>query len=322
MRIFLTGGSGFVGSALIEYLSIHHTVHALVRSDIAAERVRWLGASPVSGCLDDVGLLDLRGFDAVVHADAPVLFWGPPEHFEAGIVQPATALYERALQCGVASFVHISSESVMQGAPSLLDIDESLPIDEDPPSRLGQAKLLAEQKLTKIQRASCKLIVFRPPFIWGAASPSLKKILLRARAGRFAWIDSGTSSFEAIHVMNLARAVGTAIETNPNAGIYLVTDGRARTVRSFFEPIFAANGIETPSSSIPLSFIRPLADLVEAGWQYLSIFNPPPLTVFEVDFFSKPRRYRIDKAVVELGYVPLAPGPELNNAIPAPAHEH
>ena len=55
---FVTGGSGFVGGALIERLrSESWDVRALARSDAAADSVRDLGANAVPGDLDDVAAL-------------------------------------------------------------------------------------------------------------------------------------------------------------------------------------------------------------------------------------------------------------------------
>jgi uncharacterized protein YbjT (DUF2867 family) len=52
---FVTGGSGFVGGALIERLRGEGwDVRALARSERAAERVRELGAEPVMGDPDDL----------------------------------------------------------------------------------------------------------------------------------------------------------------------------------------------------------------------------------------------------------------------------
>ena len=59
---FVTGGSGFVGGALIERLRAEGwDVRALARSERAAERVRELGAEPVMGDLDDRDAARRRG---------------------------------------------------------------------------------------------------------------------------------------------------------------------------------------------------------------------------------------------------------------------
>ena len=55
---FVTGGSGFIGGALIERLRREGwDVRALARSEVAAARVRELGAEPLSGDLGDGGAL-------------------------------------------------------------------------------------------------------------------------------------------------------------------------------------------------------------------------------------------------------------------------
>ena len=82
---FVTGGSGFIGGALIERLRREGwDVRALARSDGAAERVRELGAEPVMGDLDDRESLraGAEGAEVVFHSAAKVEDWGDPADFE------------------------------------------------------------------------------------------------------------------------------------------------------------------------------------------------------------------------------------------------
>jgi nucleoside-diphosphate-sugar epimerase len=73
---FVTGGSGFIGGALIERLRREGwEVRALARSERAAERVRELGAEPVMGDLDD---LHVEGCEIAFHAAAKVEDFGDP----------------------------------------------------------------------------------------------------------------------------------------------------------------------------------------------------------------------------------------------------
>src|SRR6478752_8239429 len=71
MRIFLTGGTGYLGSVLLErLLSAGHEVDALARTAAGAERLTDAGANVVRGSLEDTDVLRAAATsaDAVVHA--------------------------------------------------------------------------------------------------------------------------------------------------------------------------------------------------------------------------------------------------------------
>lgn len=78
MRIFVTGGSGFLGSRMIRTLvNQGHEVIALARSTSSGERIRTLGATPITGDLERPEQLSLPEIEAVVHAAAYFRFAGP-----------------------------------------------------------------------------------------------------------------------------------------------------------------------------------------------------------------------------------------------------
>lgn len=70
MRVFVTGASGFLGSAVVpELMAAGHEVLGLVRSEASAEKVKKLGATPIHGTIDDPAFLKAtaRAVDGVVH---------------------------------------------------------------------------------------------------------------------------------------------------------------------------------------------------------------------------------------------------------------
>lgn len=78
-KAFITGGSGFLGRAMISFLINHNwEVNALVRSEKAAKIVTKLGAKPIDGELSNIEAMSagMLGCQAVFHSAAHVGDWG------------------------------------------------------------------------------------------------------------------------------------------------------------------------------------------------------------------------------------------------------
>ena len=306
MRVFVTGGSGFLGQHLVQRLIQEgHQVLALARTAEAASILRQQGCTTIAGDLANLNTWShtLSSADVVVHAAAPVSFWGEWPMFESQIVMATIALYRAANHAGVSQFIYISSESVLQGDKPLLDITEAEPYPADPNSIYGRAKKMAEIRLRQ-SHFDTSITILRPSFIWGANCPALDRLCNLARSGRFIWLDNGSSAFERVHVDNAVEAIILAFRRQRD-GLYLLTDDDAGSVRDFLEPVFRSQHIPVPTLSLPSLLLKPAARGMELLWQSLNIKRMPPLTRFEVAFLSQPRRYDISHVRRELGYEPV-----------------
>src|SRR4051794_35742285 len=181
---FVTGGSGFVGGALIERLRREGwDVRALARSDASAVRVRELGAEPVMGDLDDVRI---EGCEVAFHAAAKVEDFGDPGDFERINVQGTRNVVAACEAGGVRRLVHVGTEAALMAGKPLVNVDERAELRPDSPVLYSSSKAKAEQIVRGANGGDLETAVVRPRFVWGKGDTSLlPQIVELVQSGRF-----------------------------------------------------------------------------------------------------------------------------------------
>ncbi len=305
MRIFVTGGSGFVGGHAIERLAPTHTVLAMARSDRSAAAVEGFGAEAVRCALDTVEAKHLAGVDAVVHAAAYVEEWGTRHDFWRANVDGTTRLLEAARAAGVRRFVHIGTEAALFDGHDLLDVDETHPYPARQRFLYSETKAEAERRVLAANAPDFTTISLRPRLIWGPRDASvLPAILAKAKAGQFMWLDHGRQQTSTCHVHNLARAIERALTAGEGGHAYFIADADRGTLRDFFTPLAQTQGVTLPTKSMPGWLARSLAAVVEGVWRTLRLRKAPPLTRFAASMFSASITVDTTRARTELGYAP------------------
>jgi nucleoside-diphosphate-sugar epimerase len=306
---FVTGGSGFIGGALIRRLVAEGwDVHALVRSEASAQKVTALGAKAIAGDLADVPSMAVGAqyCEIVFHCAAHLGDWGTREEFERGNVQGTRNALAAARQAGLRRFVHVGTEAALLAGEPLVEVDERAPLRFDSPALYSSTKARAEEAVIEANHNGLETVVVRPRFVWGRGDTTLLPLLTDAvRSGRLAWIGGGHHRTSTTHIDNTVHGLMLAAERGAPGGVYFVTDGEPVVFRDFITRLLATQGVEAPTRSVPTRVARAVAATSEAAWRLLPLPGRPPLTRLTVWVSGLETTLDITRAREELGYAPV-----------------
>jgi nucleoside-diphosphate-sugar epimerase len=317
-RVFLTGGSGFLGrvvAANLQAAGHHLTLLTRDRARVPAAIAQRSNSSTtlVQGTLDDPAsyAAALDGADVVVHAaksdDAD-----PRRRAQRDIDATATLL-QRSIDQGVRRIVFVSSISVYD-VPAAGVVNETSPrtASDDP---YAMSKVQAE-RIVLDRRGSIEVVVLQPANIYGPGPCWWSgSILDMMRHGRIILVNDGEGTSNMVHVNDVAQAVRLAIDCPTAAGeTFLITDGQPIPWRRYFEMLEALIG---RSASLPLSRMeamamsRRLSDRSFGAramrWLRRRLLGEPlvfPLSDGAIDKYAAKAVFDISKARQLLGYEP------------------
>src|SRR5271165_975901 len=243
MRVFITGASGFVGSALVpELLGAGHRVVGLARSDASAADLRAAGAEVHRGSLEDLESLraGAAGGDAVVHlAFVGTSGFAEAARIDAQAVETIGAVLERSGR----RFVVATGIGVQAGRVA------AVPESNAPPAARLAGPRAALRFLDKKVHTT---IVCLPPVTHGPGDTHgfVPRLIAVARDKKVsAFVGDGANRWPAVHVHDAARLFHLALEKLPaGAAVHAVAD-EGIPIRNVAEVIGRHLGV--PVESIP-----------------------------------------------------------------------
>jgi len=263
MKLAVTGGTGFVGSHLIDAaLAAGHEVKALTRRpQEPRERVLW-----ISGSLDDREALKtlVEDADAVIHV-AGVISAPDKASFEHGNVTGTLAMLAAATAGGVRRFVHVSSLAAREPKLSLY----------------GASKARAEEL---VESSGLDWAIVRPPAVYGPGDRETLELFKMAKRGLVLLPPKGRVSL--VHVDDLARLLlALTARGTPRRLVIEPDDGTPGgwSHKEFAKALGQAVGRRNVSLSAPRMLMR-LAARID-GWVRR---GRAKLTLDRAAYFSHP----------------------------------
>ena len=236
MKLAITGGTGFVGSHLIDLAAAAgHQVHALARREQAArEGVEW-----IAGDLASREALErlVDGVDAVIHV-AGTISGQSAAAFELGNVAGTLAMLAAATAGGVHRFVHVSSLAAREPKLSLY----------------GGSKCRAEEL---VHSSGLDWAIVRPPAVYGPGDKETLELFRMAKLGLMLMPPRGHVSV--IHADDLSRLLlALAGPAAPGNILIEADDGKPGgwTHREFARALAAAVGTKAAVISSPGILLR------------------------------------------------------------------
>jgi 2-alkyl-3-oxoalkanoate reductase len=312
MKALVTGGGGFLGSAIARMLRKRgDDVRSLSRHHYP--ELDSIGIEQHCGDLADAAAVDraVRGVDIIFHAGAKAGYWGPYRDYYSVNVTGTRNVLASCWRHGVGKLVYTSTPSVVHTGADLNGVNESAPIPRHFEAHYPATKAIAEREVLAVNGPALATVALRPHLIWGPGDNHLvPRLIDRVKSGKFRFISGGKNLVDVIYIDNAALAHLQAADrltagSNVAGKAYFLSQGRPVVMCNFVNQLLAAAGMPTVTKNISYRTAYSLGWLLEFVHTALNIQTEPRLTRFVVRQFATAHWFDISAAVRDLGYEPF-----------------
>ncbi len=310
-RILVTGGGGFLGSAIVRRLVERgDTVRIVARGDYPA--IAALGVECHRGDLADADIVNhaVEGCDVVIHTAAKAGVWGPHREYVNANVVGTDNVIAGCRSHGVTKLVYTSSPSVTFGGEDQDGVDESAPYPEEFLTSYQETKAEAERRVIAANGTELATLSLRPHLLFGPGDPHVSpRIIERARKGRLRIVGTGHYLVDMTFVDNAADAHVLAADQlavgSPIAGkSYFITNGEPLPIGDLVNKILHAGGLQPVTKQISGRAAYTVGAMLEGIWNLFRLGGEPPMTRFVARQLGTAHWFDIAAARRDLGYEP------------------
>ncbi|MFW2331332.1 MAG: NAD-dependent epimerase/dehydratase family protein, partial [Nitrospinota bacterium] len=184
MRIFITGGGGFLGRYIVRML-VKRGDQVTTFSRNRYEHLSSLDVKQVVGDINDYDKLshELRHHDAIIHLASKVGIWGDYDSYRKVNLDGTMNVIKAALECEIEKVVYTSTPSVVFDGKPHSAIDERKGYSKKFYCAYQKSKMLAEEAILLANSANLATVAIRPHLVWGPEDNNLiPRLIARAKA--------------------------------------------------------------------------------------------------------------------------------------------
>jgi nucleoside-diphosphate-sugar epimerase len=308
VKVFVTGGTGFIGGALVRRLRARgDDVVALVRNPAKGAALEELGCTLVPGDLNDEPAIrsGMEGCDAVIHA-AAVYEVGIPASERRSMGEANVGGTERvlgaALEGGIGRVVYVSTVGIFGNTHGRV-VDESYENPADNfTSEYEKTKWEAHQVAKRLIGEGLPCVIVQPGGVYGPGDTSSVGVLLdQFLGGKMPLIPFPDLGMCLTHVEDIAGGILPALDRGRIGEAYVLS-GPVTTVREAIGVVAGETGKKAPKHALPTGLMRALTPVGPLVGKVMG--QPPNLrelisSADGVTFWANH-----EKATRELGYQP------------------
>lgn len=309
MKVIVTGGTGFIGSHLVNrLLEAGHSVSVPVRKESNTEWLSHQGVKKVTIDLTDIEKVKklLEDIDIVFHlasirgsgwAYDDTLIWDTNVRITDNLL--------RASVDGSKHFIYVSSVSV-HGHLNGKTADEEYPYR--PVTMYGRSKQESEKLVSKYHKADgLNTTVIRPVITYGPHDTwgMIPKLIRLIDSDRYLTVGSGRNRVHLIYIDDLIDGLVLTMNRPGCFGeAFILAGERPITINSLVRIVEKTLNKSVPKLHVPLPFAKTAAFFMEFVSKRVLKSKEPVVTRDKVDIMTVDRAYDISKAKEVLGFTP------------------